>query len=66
VIRYTRSPVVFFEDSIFRPPLLPRMLVNHQPVFLDVTMTEELLYADGAEKVHKLVAGWQVLAVFQA
>src|SRR5579864_972102 len=31
-MRYVRSPAVFFEDSIFSPPLLPRRLTNPRTV----------------------------------
>src|SRR5579864_5452609 len=32
-MRYVRSPAVFFEESIFSPPLLPRMLTNPRTVW---------------------------------
>src|SRR5580698_9433568 len=33
VIRYVRSPASFFDDSIFSPPLLPRMLTKPRTVW---------------------------------
>jgi DNA invertase Pin-like site-specific DNA recombinase len=32
VMRYVRSPASFFADSIFSPPLLPRMLTKPRTV----------------------------------